>query len=231
MAGPGPVLKESHRLRRHIHELESRIASSPKQLAAQNAKLQQAEDLLKAAQEEIKHLKVKIHDREVSIKTSFQQIAKFEKQRENVEGVKENTALDNEIKNAKERIATYEEEILDTMGQVEEKTAQLPGVEKTTQGVRNQVAEFKKDYQARLDQFAQERDKALGELAEVEKNIPPEIREMFDKMVKFKGVEAMSAVEGRTCLECRTDVTSQMQNELLRGMFAVCRSCGRILYV
>jgi uncharacterized protein len=231
MAGPGPVLKESHRLRRHIHELESRIASSPKQLAAQNAKLQQAEEILKAAQEEIKHLKVKIHDREVSIKTSFQQIDKFEKQREKVEGVKENNALDAEIANAKQRIATFEEEILETMGLVEEKTAQLPTVEKATQAVRNQVAEFKKDYQARLDQFAQERDKTLAELAEVDKGIPPEIREMFDKMVKFKGVEAMSAVEGRTCLACRTDVTAQMQNELLRGTFAVCRSCGRILYV
>jgi predicted nucleic acid-binding Zn-ribbon protein len=33
------------------------------------------------------------------------------------------------------------------------------------------------------------------------------------------------------CLACRTDVTAQMRNELLRGMFAVCRSCGRILYV
>ena len=50
MAGPGPVLKESHRLRRLIHELESRIASSPKQLIAQNSKLQQSEDLLKAAE-------------------------------------------------------------------------------------------------------------------------------------------------------------------------------------
>jgi uncharacterized protein len=231
MAGPGPVLKESHRLRRHIHELESRIASSPKQLTAQNTKLQQAEDILKAAQEEIKHLKVKIHDREVSIKTSFQQIDKWEKQREKVEGVKENTALDSEIANAKARIAGYEEEILETMGLVEEKSAQLPTVEAATKAVRTQVADFKKDYQARLDQFGAEREKALGELAEVEKNIPPEIREMFDKMVKFKGVEAMSDVEGRTCLACRTDVTSQMQNELLRGMFAVCRSCGRILYI
>jgi uncharacterized protein len=231
MAGPGPVLKESHRLRRHIHELESRIASSPKQLAAQNAKLQQAEDNLKAAQDEIKHLKVKIHDREVSIKTSFQQIDKWEKQREKVEGVKENAALDSEIAHAKERIAGYEEEILETMGLVEDKTAQLPTVEKATQAVRTQVADFKKDYQARLDQFGQEREKTLGELAEVEKNIPPEIREVFDKMIKFKGVEAMSAVEGRTCLACRTDVTAQMQNEMLRGTFAVCRSCGRILYI
>ena len=230
MAGPGPVLKESHRLRRHVHDLESRIATAPKQLTAQNSKLQQAEDLLKAAQDEIKHLKVQIHDREVSIKTAFTQMDKWNKQREKVETLKENTALDTEIAHAKERIANFENESLEMMGQVEEKTALLPAVEKNTQAVRAQFAEFKKDYQQRIDQWTADRDKTAGELAEVEKGIPEEFRETYQKMVKHLGIEALSEAQGRTCLACRTDVTSQMEGLLLRGMFVICKSCGRMLY-
>src|SRR5262249_20776530 len=159
-------------------------------------------------------------------KTSFQQIDKWNKQREKVETLKENTALDHEIAGAKERIEGFENEILETMGQVEDKTAQLPAVEKKTQTVRTQGADFKKDYEQRIDQWTADKQKTSGELAEVEKGIPDDIRETYQKMVKHMGVEALSGTEGRTCLACRTDVTSQMEGLLLRGAFVICKSCG-----
>ena len=47
MAGPGPVLKEAHRLRRYILDLDNRIASAPKQLQIQKNKLQAADAEMK----------------------------------------------------------------------------------------------------------------------------------------------------------------------------------------
>ena len=47
----GPVLKEIHRLRRYVQDLESRTTQAPRQLQLQKSKLQQAEDALKALRE------------------------------------------------------------------------------------------------------------------------------------------------------------------------------------
>jgi predicted nucleic acid-binding Zn-ribbon protein len=226
----GPVLKEVHRLRRHIQDLETRSGQAPRQLQLHKAKLQAAEDALKAAQDEIKHLKVKIHDCEVSIKSTFQQIAKWEKQRETIENKKEYDALNSEIAQAKQRIAQFEEDTFATMTLVEEKTAQLPEVEKRTKQVRTEVENFQKDFDQRVASLGQQRDTAKAELAEVEKQLPEDILPTYRKMVDAQGADALAGVENRICTACYTEVTPQMGMNLNRGLFVLCKSCGRMLY-
>jgi predicted nucleic acid-binding Zn-ribbon protein len=230
MAGPGPVLKESHRLLRHIQDLETRTAQAPRQLQLHKAKLQAAEDALKAAQDEIKHLKVKIHDFEVSIKSAFQQIDKWEKQREKIENKKEYDALNTEIAQARQRNAKYEEDTFPTMSLVEEKAAQLPEVEKRTQAVRTDIANFQKDYEQRLASLGQQRDTAKAELVEVEKQLPEDILPTYRKMVDAQGPDALAGVDNRICTACYTEVTPQMGMNINRGLFVLCKSCGRMLY-
>ena len=230
MAGPGQVLKEVHRLHRHIHELDTRITQAPRQAQLHKNKLQLADDNLKAAQDEIKHLKVKILDRESSIKGAYQQIAKWEKQRDGIENKKEFDALNTEISQAQGRIKKFEDEILETMGEVEEKTALIPGIEKATKQVRADVAKFEKEYQDRLGLLAQEKSKARTELDGVEVQLPPEILPVFTKLVTNMGPDSFSNLEGRACVACYTEVTAQMANEINKGMFMLCKSCGRMLY-
>src|SRR5882724_13150858 len=106
--------------------------------------------VLKQAQDEIKQLKVKIHDREVTVKATFQQIAEWEKQRETVENKKEFEALNHEISQAQTCIKALEDEIFEAMGLAEDKSALLPGIETTTKQVRADVAQFEQEYDARI---------------------------------------------------------------------------------
>ena len=230
MAGPGQTLKEVHRLHSYIHDLDTRITQAPRQAQLHKNKLQLAEDNLKAAQDEIKHLKVTILDRESSIKGAYLQIAKWEKQRDGIENKKEFDALNTEISQAQGRIKKFEDEILETMGQVEEKTAKLPDVEKATKQVRADVAKFEKEYQDRLAQLAQDKAKTEAELTAVEVQLPPEIMPVFTKLVTNMGPDSFSNIEGRACVACYTEVTAQMANEIRKGMFMLCKSCGRMLY-
>lgn len=230
MSAPGPVLKEIHRLRRYLVDLESKIAQAPKQLQLQKTKLQLAEDNLVKAQDELKHLKVKIHDREVTIKTSFQQIAKWEKQRETVENKKEYDALNSEIADAQKRIQSLEEEVFETMTLVEEKSAQLPQVQKATQQVRDDVAKYEKEYDDRLNRFREEMTRSAEELKATEVNVPEDLRPAFDKLIQTRGVEALGSVENKICMACYTELTPQLANNVNRGMFVICKSCGRMLY-
>jgi predicted nucleic acid-binding Zn-ribbon protein len=230
MAGPGPVLKEAHRLRCNIRTLEARIAQAPKQLQIQKSKLQAAEENLKMAQDEIKHLKVKINDREVTVKATYQQIEKWEKQRDGVENKKEFNALNIEIAHAQERIKALEDEIFEAMGQVEEKSAKLPAVEAIAKHIRSEVAQFEKEFDERVAKFQSERNAALEELKGVDTQIPEEVMPRYAQLVKSRGADALARIDGRICTVCNTELTPQNASEVNRGLFVLCKSCGRIMY-
>lgn len=230
MAGPGPIFSEAHRLRRYIEDLDTRAKQAPRQLQVQKAKLQAAEDNLKKAQDEIKQLKVKIHDREVSVKSTYQQIDKWKKQSEGAGKEKELDALKHEIDQATEKVKALEDEIFEAMSLSEDKAAQLPAVEAITKQVRADVALFEKDYDARLAKWAAEKATALEELKAVDAQIPPEVKSAYDNLVKARGADSMSKIEGRICTACYTELTPQNAGEVIRGMFVMCKSCGRIVY-
>ena len=82
------------------------------------------------AQDELKKLKVDIHDKEVSLKATHAQIAKYEKQMETAADKKQFDAFKHEIGTARQKAQSLEDEILEGMSDVEERTAKLPDHEK-----------------------------------------------------------------------------------------------------
>ena len=230
MAGPGPILREIHRLRRSIHDLESAIDNGPRQLKAQQNKIAKDEDNVKKAQEIVKQSKVHIHEKEVSIKATQTEIAKFEKQLGEISTKKEYDALRHEISNAREHIKKIEDEILVLMLESDEKAKLVPEAEKAVKKAKDDLVQFERDLQDRLKRYVEEKAKAVDELKKVEATLPEDVKTHYVRLVSFKGEDSIAAVEGQTCTACYTDVTPQMANELLRGEFVLCKSCGRILY-
>lgn len=231
MSVTGQTLKEIHRLRRYAKELTTKIEQAPRQLKAQENNLARLEEGFKQAQEVIKHLKVQIHDKEVSIKSIQGVIKKHTKQFDEAANKKEYDALKVEIENEKKSIIKLEDEILEHMTEVEDKSARLPELEKSLQKARADFAQFQTDQKERVARFTEEKQKTLAALGAVEKDLPDDILVTYMRQINSRGEDALAAVEGRTCVACYTEITAQMLNELGRGMFVPCRSCGRILYL
>src|SRR5215831_8293978 len=97
MPAPGATLREIHRLRRAAKDLSTRIESGPRQVKAQRAAVARHEENLKKAQDELKHLKVHTHEKEVSLKSATEQIKKYEKQLNDIMSKKEYDALKHEL--------------------------------------------------------------------------------------------------------------------------------------
>src|SRR4051794_18026630 len=123
MSAPGTILRELHRLLKHAKELQTKIDQAPKSLQAQQTKLRKQEEALHAAQDALKKLKVHTHEKEVLIKTKRQQIAKYEKQKENITNKKEFDALKHEIAGEEAAISQLEDEILAEMEEAEQRAA------------------------------------------------------------------------------------------------------------
>jgi predicted nucleic acid-binding Zn-ribbon protein len=231
MPGPAPIFREIHRLRRHARDLQARIEQGPRALKAQQARVAHQEEGLRQAQEALKHLKVTVHSKEVTLKTTNQNVAKYEKQLNEAAGKKEYDALKTEIATARKAVLALEDEILDGMAETEDKTAQLPELEKALQRAREDLAKFEREQESRQAGFAEQLRQTQQAIATVEATLPAEVKPMYDRLAGARGDEALSGVQNQTCVACYTQITSQNYNDLIRGNCVLCKSCGRFLYL
>ena len=230
MAGPAAIIREIHRLRSHAHDLQTRIDFAPKQLKAQQNAVAKREEELKEAQETIKKLKVSIHEHEVSVKSADEQIKRYEQQLNDITSKKEYDALKVEIAADKDRCKQLEDEILNTMLEIDERTAQLPESDKAVAQAKADYAQFEKDLQTREVSLVEQLVATQRTLVDVEATLPEDVLTLYRHQVSARNEDAMAAVQGRTCVACYTEITAQLGHNLLMQQFVMCRSCGRMLY-
>jgi hypothetical protein len=231
MPSTAELMREIHRLRRFARDLKEQIDRAPLQHKAQQAKVVRQEDAVKSNQEALKKLKVTIHEKEVTLKTTHDQIAKHQKQLNEAGAKKEYDALQTEIAAARAKCSQLEEESLTAMGESDERTAKIPELEKAAKAAKESFTQYEKDSGARLASLKKQLDETLAKAKEVEATVPANVRSNFDRIVKGKGADAFAPVVDRGCGACRTEIIAQQYNELLMGAFVVCKMCGRILYL
>jgi predicted nucleic acid-binding Zn-ribbon protein len=231
MPSTAELMREVHRLRRFARDLKEQIDRAPQQLKAQQAKVARQEEALTANAEAIKRLKVTLHEKEVTLKTTHAQIAKHQQQLNQAGSKKEYDALQTEIAAARAKCTQLEEESLAAMGESEERTAKIPELDKAAKAAKEAFAQYEKESGARLATLRQQIEATQAKLKEVEANVPIKERSAFDRIVKSKGADAFAPVVDRGCGACRTEIIAQQYNELLMGSFVVCKMCGRILYL
>src|SRR5581483_6162260 len=133
MSGPAVLIREIHRLRHFIRELQEQIERGPRQLKAQQAKVARQEELQREGQEALKKSKIALHEKEVSLKATLTLAAKHQQQLQTATSKKEYDAFQVEIKTEREQAAKLEDEILAQMTEIEERTAKLPELEQNVQ--------------------------------------------------------------------------------------------------
>ncbi len=218
MASTAELMREIHRLRRFARDLQEQIDRAPQQLKAQKAKVTRQEDAARDNQEAIKKLKVAVHEKEVTLKTTHGQIAKHQNQLNEAGSKKEYDALQAEIAADREKCAKLEEEILTAMSRdATSARRRSPELDKAAKAGEGGVRPLGEGLRARLASLKKQLDETQARLKEVEATVPANVRSTFDRIVKGKGVDAFAPVEDRGCGSCRTEITAQQYNELLMG--------------
>jgi uncharacterized protein len=231
MPAAGAILREIHRLRKNAKDIQTRIDEGPQKLKAQKDRVARQEDTLHKAQDALKHLKVDVHQKEVSLKSADEKIKKHEKQLGDIMSKKEYDALKIELAHAREQAGKLEDEILGLLSQVEEKSARIPELENNLKEGCSQVEQFVREYDERMARLAQEQKDVLQKLTEVEATLPDDIQPHYQRLINAKGEDALALVDNRTCTACYTEITAQNYQDLLRGTFMLCKNCGRIMYL
>ena len=227
-----PLLRELHRLRKHLRDAQSEIERGPRVLKAHQTKLAALEKAVVDAKDDLKKRKAHILTGEAQLKSLGQAIAKHEKQLDDLKAPRDIEAKQHDITNTRELIAKQEDELLTAMSEVDERTVLLPPIEAAFAKGKADFANYEKDAAERMARLKSEVTSATAALAVEEAKIPSSIRGQYDRLVKAYGADALAAVDGQSCSQCRVGITAQVLANLIQGQeFWCCRNCGRGMYV
>lgn len=225
------VLRECHRLRKHLRDLQAEIDRGPRVLRAEQTKLAEADAAHKDAYEAIKKLKLKLKDDEGALKTVEAHLGKLYTRSMEVTTMKEMDATKHETETANGKKSMLEDAVLSGMSEIEERTNDLPNVEKRWAEAQQEFKQYQIDAAERMERLLVEQKQAGAKLIETDAQIPDEVKSPYERLVKKHGPDALAALVGRVCQSCRHSLTEQQRNDSLNGKFLTCPNCFRALYV
>jgi predicted nucleic acid-binding Zn-ribbon protein len=224
------ALRECHRLRLHLRELQAQIDRGPRVLQEHQRELEAERLAHHDHHDGITKLKLKQREAEGTLKQTDLRLAKLEEQLPTLTAPKEYAAKEVEIAHAKQKKGQLEDEILAVITRLEADTAAIPAVEEKWKAAQAEFAQFQVEAAERLDRLRADVEACRADLARAEALLPPDVTITYNTIVKAKGPEGFSAAKARTCQACRANMTETQFAELRRGAFRTCAACGRIHY-
>ena len=128
-----------------------------------------------------------------------------------------NSVLSDEILEALEKIDSFQENIA-------EAEAALAAAKQKGEQVHGEVAEQKPSLMADVARIE-------AELQQTETALPAEIRDLYHRVVRHRGEDALAVVENQYCGGCNQQIPLNMLNQIMLGRPLFCKTCCRLLYL
>jgi uncharacterized protein len=225
------VLKKAQQLDSEIHHAHVRLEEIPSQRAQLKSELELEKTHLNDLEKSLKDIQVKQKEKELELGQKEMQIKKLDGQLSQVKTNKEYAALQQEIASLKADNSVLEEGIIHIMDEVDaakeetrKEKEKLVSVTKSFQERDNEIAAQEKTLQGRLGDLEKQREESVAQL-------PPDLRELYNRIASKKQGVALAAVHGENCAACQMKLRPQLINEVRLGeQIIVCENCSRILY-
>jgi predicted nucleic acid-binding Zn-ribbon protein len=225
------TLRTLHRMHRQLDDLKEQLDAGPRAVAARTKQVQAAEARRAAAQEDVKRARMAADQKQLQLKSAEAKILDLESKLNACKTNREYQTLGDQI--AADRMATkvLEDEILEALDRVDRLKPAVPAADAEIEGAKKLLAEAQAKVQADAGRLEAEVARIAGDLRVAEKDLADDVREKYDRVVKQKGADAMSPIDGQSCGGCFQQLTGNMVSELMLGRVIACRSCGRLLYM
>ncbi len=225
------ALRAMHLLQQRIRDIRGHLDQGPRQLKKFQTKVENQQKRLADLHDEIKHLKVSIRDKEAELKANEQKIARYEQQRSQAASKREYDALLLEIANQKRLDGKIEDTILEMMGTIDQKTAEIPEYEKSLKAAQEESRKVAEELTAQRPEWDKRLDDTRAALQALEAQLSADQKAIYDRLVKAYGADALAPVHEGTCSGCNIELTPQGRQNLDRDLITTCKNCGRLVYL
>lgn len=214
-----------------IAALRTEIAALPKHVKEIEAKLASAKAKVESVQAAMKADETARRKHEGDIQDQQQKISKYRDQSLHVKTNHEYKALMEEIKFAEEKVAAFEDKILEIMIATDAGKESLRQAEAE---LKADTAENDKEKESVRLRTAED-EKELSELTEHRKQLRAGISEdvlrHYDRVLKLRGSALAAVYEDEFCSGCRVMLRPQVfQDVMSNEQFVTCDFCQRIMY-
>jgi predicted nucleic acid-binding Zn-ribbon protein len=217
------VESELRRTDGELAQLPGRQAELEARLAAERSRLETLRGSLDTSQKTRRREEGTLQDLEAKR-------SKYKGQLMEVKTNKEYTAMLHEIEGVEREIRSREDQILAEMENTETLATDL---KKEDEVLRKEEARHKQDVAALEGQrreLTARRERLAAEREQVAGTISADVRELFQRVAKLRGVAVAAASDGR-CQECHLLLRLQMYSDLKRNdAITQCPQCNRILF-
>ena len=225
------TLRTLHRIHRQLADLQDRLAAGPRQVAARTKQLEAAETHKAAAQDTVKKARVAADQKQLQLKSAEAKNRDLEAKLNACKTNREYQTLTEQIAADKMALKVLEDEILEALERIDALKPTVPAAEAEVEAARKLLAESQAQVAAETGRLNGEVARVRAELTAVERDLAADVRDKYERVVKHKGADGLSSLDGQTCGGCFQQITGNMLSELMLGRVVACRSCGRLLYL
>jgi len=225
------TLRTLHRMHRQLADLTDRLAAGPRAVTARTKHVEAAEAKKAAAADDVKKARLAADQKQLQLKSAEAKILDLEAKLNACKTNREYQTLRDQI--AADRMATkvLEDEIIESLERIDRLKPAVPVADAEIEAARKLLAEAEAKMRAEVGDLEAEVARVRADLQIAEKELASDVREKYDRVVKQKGADAMSAIDGQSCGGCFQQLTGNMVSDLMLGRVITCRTCGRLLYM
>jgi uncharacterized protein len=225
------TMRTLHRILRQQADIRDRKAAGPRQVAAHTTQVSAAEAARAVVQDDAKRAKITADQKQLQLKTAEAKLRDLEGKLNACKTNREYQLLGEQIAADKMAMKVLEDEILESLERVDAVRGTLPAAEAAVQAAGKALADTKARVAAAAQELAGEESRLQSELEAHERELPADVRDVYDRVVRQKREDGLAPLEAESCGGCFRQITGNMYSELLMGRMVMCRTCGRLLYM
>jgi predicted nucleic acid-binding Zn-ribbon protein len=224
------ILRTLHRIHRQLTDLRERFTRGPKQIAAAEANLAKRQSLVEQAKADEKAFRMGLDAKQLQLKSSEAKINEFQLKRNTAQSNREYQTFTEQISAAEMANSVMMDEILEAMEETEKFKGKIAQAETELAAAKQRLDEIRKMVAEQGPTLQTDMARLEGELRAAESELPPEIRDPYQRVVKHLGEDALAPLENQYCGGCNQQITLNVYSQIMMNQPAFCKSCGRLLY-
>lgn len=225
------ALRTLHRIRRQLNDLEERQQRGPRVARAHQANLERLENDLAECQTEATALRIAADEKQLQLGSREAAVKRRQEQLLQASSNVEFQALKDQIAADQKANSVLTDEILEVMEKMDECARKVARAEAAVDRGRQETEKADNDVEVQSPRIQADIRRLEAELKEAEAALPGDFRELYRRLMRSRGEDALTPMNGQFCGGCNQHVPLNKINDLMLSHPIVCTNCGRLLYL
>lgn len=225
------LFRTLHRIHRQLTDIRERLARGPRQVRAAEAAVQQRQEALAKLQSEAKAHRMALDRKQLQLKSGEEKVKELKRKLNAAASNREYQALRDQIAAEEMANSVLMDEILEAMEKSDAYQKEIAVAEAALTAAHHKLNEVREETVQQEPRLRAELAQLEAELRQEEAALSGDIRELYQRVVRQRGEDALAVVHDECCTGCNQQVPINLCSQIMLGRPVACRTCGRLLYM